>query len=404
ADGQMIQCSKCNSWSHIYCNGFLSEASPLIPDQFVCAICKYPPLPIHLFLTRRTIGILQSEKIHNVEQLSDRLGVSVVLAREVFQTLKGDGLLIRSGGLSVSKKSKERVAFWMSEKCFNLDAVRSKQDLKLTDSNGKIKPEKPKIKIEEQQPIVKMQDLSSDGFDTPMETNFPEVAIGRTRESTVVVGSSPVTIKSNDDTQILVPDSQQGRPFLESARSVNSSLAQSAILSSGAIYTSQDSNQASSPDFSRQSQKRSQPIPEYSDPISEVLHSPTPKPNPSAFRQFTTFSSDPIDEYETENSQVCSAADSTKFLKNAEKLVEATRSKVVDNTGFVDFGSDEEMKSSAHDFGVTKSSGHQRAGRGRMNGKSGKKGGRGSRSNRKVSTAGVLSIQMGVDDSYSQIP
>lgn len=91
-DLDMLQCDKCNLWSHTVCCGFFSNNDKRIPQLYVCNICLNNNIS-RLALYRRALSVNYNEEILGITWLSKRLGISSRSANSIIKRLIHDGFI-----------------------------------------------------------------------------------------------------------------------------------------------------------------------------------------------------------------------------------------------------------------------------------------------------------------------
>lgn len=91
-DLDMLQCDKCNAWSHTICCGYFSNNDKRISRIYTCNICLKNKI-LRLALYRRALSINYNEEILGVRWFSKRLGVGDKMASNLIKRMVSDGFL-----------------------------------------------------------------------------------------------------------------------------------------------------------------------------------------------------------------------------------------------------------------------------------------------------------------------
>ncbi|ELA45904.1 hypothetical protein VCUG_02610 [Vavraia culicis subsp. floridensis] len=102
SDLDMLQCDKCNAWSHTVCCGFFSNNDKRIPQFYTCNICLDNNIS-KLALYRRALSVNYNEEILGIRWLGKRLGVREGVAGRLIKKLLNDGF-VRTVALNIRHK------------------------------------------------------------------------------------------------------------------------------------------------------------------------------------------------------------------------------------------------------------------------------------------------------------
>lgn len=82
-EGDMVQCSVCDTWQHLHCCGYVGENDPRLPDQHFCYCCVVDAGDVanleaiqQLALKRRALFLVCQYGMKSKQELADMMGKS----------------------------------------------------------------------------------------------------------------------------------------------------------------------------------------------------------------------------------------------------------------------------------------------------------------------------------------
>lgn len=130
ASWHMVQCIRCQSWSHSACEGYFSEKDEHIlkkEKSHVCVSCAFHPNAEQLdrisdvFLLRRCLSVFVHQKPVTVRQLAQHLDVVMPLATQLKNRVQALGLLKtqnqwkHGGSIIWNAKTRDVMTYWKSK-------------------------------------------------------------------------------------------------------------------------------------------------------------------------------------------------------------------------------------------------------------------------------------------------
>jgi len=167
----MVQCERCNRWQHTPCAGFCSNKDRRIEESdYHCFLCRYGKLKPKAanFLReyarqRRAIGILYSEGIKSITNLSQRLSCAPKTANDLLDGLEKEGIV------KINKLSRKNEVIKIATKEIK-DYIIKKYFTILPENI----PE-----------FIKLQGLSVKKLAPPSKTKSPSIKLGTKRRKSV---------------------------------------------------------------------------------------------------------------------------------------------------------------------------------------------------------------------------